>query len=117
MKERRFKKGIVNHVYQRTIGRFNIFYDLADYLVYYTIFCTFARQAEVIIWGLCIMIDHIHSLIQADSVRELSGFVSRTTSVFVRVYNKELRSLLHLLQRHGLLCVSAKQLRPQQDFR
>ena len=35
------------------------------------------------------MIDHIHSLIQADSVRELSGFVSRTTSVFARVYNKE----------------------------
>ena len=96
MKERRFRRGAVNHVYQRTFNRFNIFYDLADFLVYYTIFCTFARQADIVVWGLCIMIDHIHSLIQADSLKTLSEFMSRTTSVFARVYNKERR-------RHGPL--------------
>ena len=88
MKARRFKSGVVNHVYQRTLNRFNIFYDTADYLVYFTIFCTFARQTEITIWGLCLMIDHIHALIQSADLKALSEFISRTTSVFVREYNK-----------------------------
>ena len=88
MKARRFKGGIVNHIYQRTQNRFNIFYDVADYLVYFTIFCTFSRQTDITVWGLCLMIDHIHGLIQADNLKTLSEFISRTTSVFVREYNK-----------------------------
>lgn len=88
MKARRFKVGIVNHIYQRTLNRFNIFYDVADYLVYFTIFCTFSRQTDITVWGLCLMIDHIHALIQADNLKTLSEFISRTTSVFVREYNK-----------------------------
>lgn len=88
MKVRRFKKGAVNHVYQRTINRFNIFYDIADYIVYFTIFCTFAKQADVTVWGLCLMIDHIHSLIQCNEMMSMSDFISRVTSVYVRCYNK-----------------------------
>ena len=34
MEKRKFKKGEANHVYQRTISGFNIFYDLEDYIVY-----------------------------------------------------------------------------------
>lgn len=88
MKVRRFKKGAVNHVYQRTINRFNVFYDVADYIVYFTIFCTFAKQADITVWGLCLMIDHIHCLIQCNEMMSMSDFVSRVTSVFVRRYNK-----------------------------
>ena len=88
MKARKFKKGAVNHVYQRTINRFNIFYDIADYLVYFTIFCTFAREAKISVWSLCLMIDHIHTLIESDNLIPMSEFISRVTSVFVRVYNK-----------------------------
>ena len=88
MKVRRFKSGAVNHVYQRTQNRFNIFYDLADYLVYFTMFCTFARQAGIVVWGLCLMIDHIHALIQTENMKDLSDFMSRVTSVYARAYNK-----------------------------
>ena len=37
-----------------------IFYDLEDYLVYYTVFCVLAVKYGIIVYGLCLMIDHIH---------------------------------------------------------
>ena len=88
MKVRRFKKGAVNHIYQRTINRFNIFYDVADYVVYFTMFCCFAKQADVTVWGLCLMVDHIHALLQCNEMMSMSDFVSRVTSVYARCYNK-----------------------------
>ena len=88
MRKRRFRSGVVNHVYQRTLNLFNIFYDEADYLVYFTMFCTFAKEAGMVVWGLCLMIDHIHMMLQTDSLTALSEFISRVTSVFVREYNK-----------------------------
>lgn len=90
MKVRRFRGGEVNHVYQRTIDRFNIFYSIADYIVYFTIFCTLARRYDITIWGLCLMRDHIHSLIQAEKKDILSRFMSHVSSVFVREYNSSL---------------------------
>lgn len=87
MKVRRFRRGVCNHVYQRTIDRFNIFYDTIDYLVYFTIFCVSASKYEVTVLGLCLMIDHIHSLVTASCKSVLSNFISNVTSVFVREYN------------------------------
>ena len=87
MKTRRFKDGACNHIYQRTINRYNIFYGMIYYLVYYTIFCTLAKKYDVIVWGLCLMIDHIHMLVTANLKETLSAFVSNVTSVFVREYN------------------------------
>lgn len=40
------------------------------------------------VWGLCLMIDHIHCLIQCNEMISLSDFISRVTSVYVRRYNK-----------------------------
>lgn len=37
-RRRKFVNGEVNHTYQRTVSGFNIFYEVEDYLVYYTIF-------------------------------------------------------------------------------
>ena len=87
IRERRFKHGAVNHVYQRTLNRFNIFYDLHDYLVYFTIFCTVASKYGICVYSLCLMIDHIHSLIASDTKDTLSRFISNVTSVFVKEYN------------------------------
>ena len=88
MRKGRFVGGVVNHVYQRTLNRFNIFYDEIDFLVYFTIFCTFAKEAGLVVWGLCLMVDHIHMMLQTDRLTCMSEFISRTTSVFVREYNK-----------------------------
>ena len=37
-RRRRFTEGAAHHIYQRTVGGFNLFYDIEDYLVYFTIF-------------------------------------------------------------------------------
>lgn len=89
MKTRRFKGNACNHIYQRTIDGFNVFYDLCDYLTYYTIFSTIAMKYDVVVWGLCLMIDHIHILVSAPDKETLSNFVSNVTSVFVRQYNAD----------------------------
>lgn len=86
--KRKFVHGEVNHTYQRTISGFNIFYETEDYLVYYTIFSIVARKLGVDVYGLCLMIDHIHSLVSAHSNAEYSRFVGTVTSVFTKEYNK-----------------------------
>lgn len=87
MEKRKFQREAVNHVYQRTLSGFNIFYDLEDYLVYYTIFCVLAEKYGVVVYGLCLMIDHIHSLFTARSRKMLSQFISHVTLLFVKEYN------------------------------
>ena len=90
MKARRYKEGAFTHVYQRTIDRFNSFYDITDYLVYYTIVSIAVQKYEVSILALCLMIDHIHMLVSTSSKKVLSTFVSFITSVFVREYNSSI---------------------------
>ena len=86
-RRRRFVDGECNHIYQRTLNGFNIFYDLEDYLVFYMILSTSARKFRVRILELCLMVDHIHILLESDSCQEMSGFVRYYSSVFVREYN------------------------------
>ena len=86
-RRRRFLDGECNHIYQRTLNGFNIFYDLEDYLVFYMILSTSARKFRVRILELCLMVDHIHILLESDSCQEMSGFVRYYSSVFVREYN------------------------------
>lgn len=89
MKKRRFIKGEANHIYQRTVSGFNIFYEIEDYLVYYTVFSMMAIKYDVMVYGLCLMIDHVHSLCVFGSRSSFSGFMSNVTSLFVREYNRE----------------------------
>lgn len=77
------------HVYQRTLNGFNIFYDIEDYLVFFSIFAKVSEKYRIRIVGLCIMIDHLHYLIDADSEEEVWRFVSHFTSVFVKMYNED----------------------------
>lgn len=86
-RRRRFLDGECNHIYQRTLNGFNIFYDQEDYLVFYMILSTSARKFRVRILELCLMVDHIHILLESDSCQEMSGFVRYYSSVFVREYN------------------------------
>lgn len=90
VRRRRFLKDEVHHIYQRTINRFNIFYDMEDYLVYYTIFSIAARQYEVTVLGLCLMFDHIHMLIKTDARVRMSEFVRQVTCMFAREQNNDI---------------------------
>lgn len=95
-RRRKFIAGECLHVYQRTIGGVNIFYNRFDYLVFYTIFSTISKLYDLTILELCIMVDHIHTLIAADKLKEVSAFVRHYTSLFAQVYNQE-------IGRHGPL--------------
>ena len=90
MEKRGFKEGVCNHIYQRTRNRFNIFYDLCDFLSYYSIFGVMAVRYNVQALGLCLMIDHLHMLIRTKDKKTLSRFVSSVTSIFVRQYNEDI---------------------------
>lgn len=86
-KRRKFYRGITNHVYQRTVNGEQLFYCLEDCLVFYTILSVCARTAEIEVLELCIMHNHTHSLIKAESMEQLSSFVDHYTAWFVREYN------------------------------
>ena len=88
MKKRRFVDGEVNHIYQRTVSGFNIFYEIEDYLVYYTIFSMSAVKYKVDVYGLCLMIDHIHSLCAFKDRSSFSRFMSYVSNVFVQEFNQ-----------------------------
>ena len=89
MKKRRFIKEDVHHIYQRTESGFNIFYEIEDYLVYYTIFSIASIRYDVTVYGLCLMIDHIHSLCAFKDKQRFSRFISYVSNVFVKEYNRE----------------------------
>ena len=86
-RRRRFIDGECNHIYQRTLNGFNIFYDREDYLVFYMILSVSARKFNVRILQVCLMVDHIHILLEAVSCKEMADFVRYYSSVFVREYN------------------------------
>ena len=89
-RRRYFQGGEVHHIYQRTVNRFNIFYDMEDYLVYYTIFAVAAGKCDVVVLGLCLMFDHIHMLLKAEEKAQMSEFVRMVTSMFAREQNNDL---------------------------
>ena len=86
---RRFLEEEVSHTYQRTRHGFNIFYEVEDYLVYFTLFSVMSERYGIVVYGLCLMIDHIHSLISSASSVKFIGFMDELTRCFVREYNKE----------------------------
>lgn len=88
MKNRRFECGAFHHVYQRTVNGYNIFYDVEDYLVYYTIFSVMARKYRVRVLGLCLMVDHIHSLIYVNERDAFTKFLSSVTIQFMKEFNR-----------------------------
>ena len=93
-KQRRFIPGECMHIYQRSINGFNVFYDVEDYLVFYTIFSVLSRIYQVSILELCLMRDHLHSLIVAQSLSEISAFIRHYSSLFVMEFNNH-------VGRHG----------------
>ena len=77
----------VAHIYQRTENGFLIFYSLADFLVFFTVFCTTARCRKMTVLGVCPMLDHIHSITVADSRDAVRPFVRDYSSLFSRERN------------------------------
>lgn len=99
-KKRKFYRGQVNHVYQRSINGVNLFYGWEDFIVFYTIFAVCARSSGVQVLELCIMLNHFHILIRTSSVQELSNFMDRFTSWYVTEYNRSIGRKGKLLKKN-----------------
>ena len=89
-KHRKFFSNEPQHIYQRTINGFNIFYDIEDFLVFYTIFSLSAKKYNVTVYQLCLMRDHVHSFIDVEHKKIMSDFICHHTSTFVREYNRSI---------------------------
>lgn len=89
-KKRKFTPRECLHIYQRTINGFNIFYDREDALVFYTIFSVLSKFYNVRVLALCLMVDHVHSLLSSDVLSNISAFVRHYTSLFVSEYNQSI---------------------------
>ena len=87
-RNRFFSRGIVNHIYQRPVGGEVIFYNVSDYLVFFTVFCVTASRYDVRVFKLCQMPDHIHVSVAAAGKDVLSAFVRDYTAIFVREHNR-----------------------------
>ena len=85
---RHFSSGIVNHVYQRPIDRSVIFYNISDFLVFFTIICTVAPRYRVSVLRLCQMPDHVHGSFVAERKKDLFSFVRDYSSIFAREHNE-----------------------------
>ena len=86
-KKRRFYRGVVNHIYQRTSSGDNLFYGYEDYLAFYTIFAVCARSMNITTLELCLMRNHFHGLAVTESAEELSSFMERCCSWYARESN------------------------------
>lgn len=76
------------HIYQRTINGYNIFYDIYDYIVFYSVFSSTVKKYNIRVLGLCIMPDHIHTILESENMKTLSDFICHYTSVFVKEFNR-----------------------------
>lgn len=99
-KRRKFYRGVVNHVYQKSINGVNLFYEWEDFIVFYTIFSVCAKSADVQVLELCIMYNHFHSLIRTASIHDLSSFMDRCTAWFVMEYNSHVGRKGRLLKKN-----------------
>ena len=86
-RKRKIYRGVVNHVYQKTVDGVNLFYSRGDYLVFFTILSVCARSCGICIMMVCIMFDHFHMLARTESINELSEFMQRFTSWFAKEFN------------------------------
>lgn len=82
-----FQRTAVYHIYQNTVNGHLIFYSARDYIILFTYISLAALRAGVTIIGLCLMPDHIHILVRAESAGAISRFVNIYTSGFVKEYN------------------------------
>lgn len=87
MKKRKVYSGEVHHVYQRTLNKGVIFYSVKDYLVFFTIYCSYARARGIQVLSLCPMPDHIHQVARVESAAQLADFIQNYTRLFAREWN------------------------------
>lgn len=81
--------GEILHVCQMTVGKVVIFYTVADYLVFFTVFCTWAEKMGIEVLALCPMLDHIHHTSIAPNHTSFVNFQKGYSRVFAFLWNSQ----------------------------
>ena len=100
-KRRPFKADAWVHVYKRRKDKFLLFYTVRDFLVYYTQLSCLAKKHNVRVLGVCIMVDHIHELLKADSKTSLANFEKELNSRFALEWNEAHKTSGRVFGRFG----------------
>ena len=87
------------HIFQRGAEGVVIFYTLQDYLVYYTIFCVYAKRMGLQVLGLAIMYNHLHIITVGGDKVAIKRFMTVVSSVFARQYNASIGISGYVFQR------------------
>ncbi len=88
MKRRKIYPGEVHHICQMTQGKVVIFYSVRDFLVFYTVYSSFALKRGVVVLALCPMPDHLHNVVIVQDYEQLSLFVKDYTQCYALLWNK-----------------------------
>ncbi len=81
--------GEVVHSYNRQCVGNIVFCSDIDRLVFFTMFCTYAKKLDIKILGLSIMLNHVHNLTRPAAKKQLSMFMDMVLSTFSRQFNKD----------------------------
>ena len=100
-RKRPFKADAWVHVYKRRKDKFLLFYTTRDFLVYYTLFFCLAEKHKVRAYGLCIMVDHVHELLQASERERLENFERELNSRFAKEWNFAHNTVGQVFSRFG----------------
>lgn len=101
-KRKGYERGALGHIYQRTFSRYVIFYTVRDFLEFFMIFSLYAKKYRLRIVGICLMFDHIHFLVEADSQAAITAFIRDYTSAFSLVYNARYGLKGRLFESYGM---------------
>lgn len=87
MKTRKFKKDVLQHIYNKEVNGNGIFYEREDYIYFLTLLACLARKYGVQISGVTVMFNHVHELASFQSKKIMSVFESVLECTFAREYN------------------------------
>ncbi len=91
-------KDIPYHVTQRGNGRQQVFFEDRDYSLYQDLLRDHCHEAGLLIWGYCLMPNHIHLLAVPGRETAMAQAMARTNADFARFYNLKKRSCGHVWQ-------------------
>lgn len=89
----------VMHIYQRSVGKFIIFYTVSDFLVYFTLVCVASRKHKVRVLALSPMFDHIHQMIEINEESDLPSFERDVLGGYSKAFNKSIDSSGSIFER------------------
>lgn len=87
-KIRKFYPGTFQHVYNISNDSGIVFYSIIDFVVWFTVFCTYARKYDVLVLAVCAMLNHTHELAKFKSLKNMGDFERDVNSVFSLKYNR-----------------------------